>query len=85
MAIMRWFKSLDAEEKKKFESKLSSSKEVLNRLTEIVQQKYDESLTRSEDAGLYERPSWAQFQADQIGLRRAYKEILDLINLDRGN
>ncbi len=48
-------------------------------LGKVVRAKVKESTTSSESKISYELEAWAPFQADQLGYRRALKEVLELL------
>lgn len=81
--IRDWTKHLKTEEdQKKFEASLRSSRFVLERLQEILNEQLaliEAAEVRVED---YDNASWANKQAHRNGQRSTLKTILRLINLD---
>jgi HEAT repeat protein len=80
-AKLAWYKTLSTEDREKFKTQLFGSQEVLDRLIEILQDKYDESLSLSESKDRYGEPNWALEQADHIGQRRVIQNIIELVTL----
>ena len=78
MGISRWSSNLKGSDKKDFESVVQNSSMLLDRLTEILEQRVTELNTTSKAD--YESASWAFKQADRNGQVRAFKEILLLTN-----
>lgn len=73
----------DPEEKQKFETYVSHSKELLERLSVIIERKLS-SLDSSETTlEAYDKPNWQYRQAHKNGYRSCAKSILDLINPDQ--
>lgn len=80
----RWTSHIvDLDEKKRFEAYIKGSRTVLDRLSEIIVD-FELQLEEKEvDSKAYESPAWAFQQADNIGYRRALRQILKIINLDQ--
>lgn len=79
-----WTKHLKTpEEKAKFQQAVLSARPVLERLREII----EETDKASADALLlmssYDSPSWAYKAADNVGYRRALRNLKTLTNLDQ--
>jgi hypothetical protein len=81
--FLDWTKNLtDADEKVKFEANIMSSKTILDRLTQLIDEK-EASLTRTElTPSAFEDANWGYKQAFQNGYRAALNQIKILINLD---
>lgn len=84
--IIAWTKHLkDPDAKASFEKSVWSSKNVLDRLIDILQ----EDLANTEDKQIshktFESPNWAEHQAYMNGYKQANKVIIKLINLDQQN
>jgi hypothetical protein len=79
----KWFSHFKGEkDRKDFEGYIRNSINLLERLTDIVNQKILElECPSTED---YTTASWAFKQADRIGQLRAYREILKLTDLKKG-
>lgn len=77
-----WFKHLKTkEEQEKFKEVVNSSTLILDRLREIVYNRYKNGNSISIDD--YDSPSWAYKQADRLGEQRAYEFILSLLNIEQ--
>jgi hypothetical protein len=81
-----WTKHLHEEEEKiKFQKRVQSAKEVLDRLKDLVNE-YERGLDRSEmSAKSYDTPNWEFKQAHKNGYREALNNIKTLIDLDQQN
>jgi hypothetical protein len=81
---VRWTSHLkDPEKRKDFEQYIRNSTTILERLTEIINNKIDALDCPAYDSD-YEDSAWAYKQADRNGQLRAYLEILKLTNLSTG-
>lgn len=80
----RWTSHIhDPDEKARFSQYIKGSKTVLERLSEIIVE-FELRLEDQEiDTNSYDSPAWAYRQADNIGYRRALRQILKIINLDQ--
>lgn len=73
----------DPEKKQEFEKYVSHSKELLERLTNIVNKKLA-SLDNSETSlEAYDKPNWQYRQAHKNGYRSCAKQILELVDPDQ--
>jgi hypothetical protein len=70
-----WFMDLPKDQQEDFKKQVSSSKDVLEKLENILKTKIKE-VTLSED---YDNPSWAYKQADRNGYNRALTEVLNIL------
>ena len=70
-----WFMDLPKDQQDGFKRQVSSAKDVLEKLEEIVKTKMKE-VVLSED---YDNPSWAYKQADRNGSNRALTEVLNIL------
>jgi hypothetical protein len=70
-----WFMDLPKDQQEDFKKQVSSSKDVLEKLENILKTKIKE-ITLSED---YDNPSWAYKQADRNGYNRALTEVLNIL------
>lgn len=57
-----------------------ATKAVRRLLSEYLDIKIERSRQKSESPEKYGLPAWSEYQADQVGYRRALKEIIDLLN-----
>lgn len=70
-----WFMDLPKDQQEDFKRQVSSAKDVLEKLEEILKNKLKE-VVLSED---YDNPSWAYKQADRNGYNRALTEVLNIL------
>lgn len=70
-----WFMDLPKDQQDGFKRQVTSAKDVLEKLEEIVKTKMKE-VVLSED---YDSPSWAYKQADRNGYNRALTEVLNIL------
>lgn len=70
-----WFTDLPKDQQEGFKRQVTSAKDVLQKLEEIVKNKMKE-VVLSDD---YENPSWAYKQADRNGYNRALTEVLNIL------
>lgn len=79
-----WTKHLKTpEEKEKWAKTVFASKEVLDYLNKLLEEK-EKYLDRSEmDIAVYDTPSWAYRQAHKNGNRESLHYLRKLINLDQ--
>jgi hypothetical protein len=70
-----WFMDLPKDQQDGFKRQITSAKDVLEKLEEIVKSKMKE-VVLSED---YDNPSWAYKQADRNGYNRALTEVLNIL------
>ena len=81
---IEWTKHLnDPENKSKFQKSILASKDVLDRLKQILEEK-EQALDRSEtDIATYNTPNWAERQAHKNGNRESIHFLKKLIDLDQ--
>jgi len=72
-----WFMDLPKDQQEDFKKQVSSSKDVLEKLENILKTKIKE-ITLSED---YDNPSWGYKHADRNGYNRALTEVLNILKL----
>lgn len=79
-----WTKNLKTEEEKdNFNNQLLGARPVLERLTELLNEKEVE-LDRSERSlKAYDNPNWAYLQAHKNGCASMLQSVKELINLDQ--
>lgn len=80
----RWTAHLKTEEEKEnFRNKVLSSKEVLDRLKDMIDEDVNQ-LDRSEmDQRVYSIPSWDYLQSHKNGNRQAYAATRQMVDLDQ--
>lgn len=82
--ISAWTDHLkDPEEKERFKKHILSSKAVLERLQEILNQIEDDYDRTELNSKIYDLPNWDYRQADMNGGRRMKRTISRIINLDQ--
>lgn len=83
--ISAWTNHLETEEEKqKFREYVKSSKLLLNRLKDILQEQEASFDSIESSPKQFESPNWAYKQAYRNGQRSAVRSIITLIDLDRG-
>lgn len=75
----QWLQGVHQAEHLKYKERVLSSKEVLDKLIEILYNKVQAQSSSSDND--YESPSWAYKQADKVGYTRALKEVIELCNV----
>jgi hypothetical protein len=77
----RWYSSRPKAEHDEIKNIVVNSQKVLDILKEICYTTIQDGvMTKDED---YECPSWSHKQADRNGYLRAYRELLQLVTLDK--
>lgn len=77
----RWTSHLkEKKQKEEFKQNVVDAKRVLERLQNILEQDIEQSIIRCEKVDNYEMARWEMFQADQMGYRRALRDITQLIS-----
>lgn len=72
-----WFTHLPKDQQEDFKKQVRSSRDVLERLIQILKDKTTEVVLSTD----YDNPSWAYKQADRNGYDRALTEVINLINM----
>jgi len=70
-----WFMDLPKDEQEGFKRQISSSKDVLEKLEKIINDKIKDVVLVDD----YDNPSWAYKQADRNGYNRALTEVLNIL------
>ena len=70
-----WFMDLPKDEQEDFKRQVKSSKDVLEKLEKIINDKTKEIVLATD----YDNPSWAYKQADRNGYNRALSEVLNIL------
>lgn len=78
---LRWIKGLDDQQRADIKPQLLASKNILDRLSLLIQDDIESCIKAQEARDSYDSPSWAMYQADTIGEIRAYKKILRLLDM----
>lgn len=74
-----WTNGLTEQQEKEVRSEYAHSPVLRERLSKILRDKVDVSDTAAQAKVNYEKPSWAYYQADANGYKRAINEIISLI------
>lgn len=79
-----WTKNLKTEEERQnFQNQVIGARPVLQRLSDLLEEK-EKELDRSERSQkAYENPNWAYLQAHRNGCAGMLQSIKELINLDQ--
>jgi len=72
-----WFINLPKDQQEGFKKQVLSSKDVLERLRQILEDKQTEVVLSTD----YDNPSWAYKQADRNGYDRALTEVINLVTM----
>ena len=70
-----WFMDLPKDEQEGFKKQINSSKDVLEKLEKIINDKIKDVVLADD----YDNPSWAYKQADRNGYNRALTEVLNIL------
>lgn len=82
--ITAWTKNIRSdEEKERFQNTLLGSKEVFNRLIDLLDEKEKELDRSNKNLNDYDSPNWAYRQAHKNGYSSALSFIKTLIDLDQ--
>ncbi len=57
-----------------------ASREIRKILRKVAEDKIETATIASERKGRYELPCWAEYQADEVGYRRALREMVALLD-----
>jgi hypothetical protein len=77
----QWLDGLNSEQRELFEQKVIKAKPVLDKLAVLCKKQIRASETARHSLSTYESPAWSERQADSIGYRRAYEEMITLLTL----
>lgn len=81
---IQWTSHLkDEDEKKRFESRVQASRPVLERLSELIDERERAINTIETGVEVYKQPGWEGAFAHYNGERASLKYIKNLINLDQ--
>ena len=78
----KWTKGKSAKEADDLKRALAGSTEALDRLSEILQELLDDSITQMANRQNYDSPAFSEKMADRLGEQRALRRVLDLINFE---
>lgn len=74
-----WSRGLTDEQKKELKQQIKESKLVLTRLSEVLQNKLDQSIIASAKSTAFDMPAWSERQAYQLGAQEQLRSIINLI------
>lgn len=74
---------LSEEDQVKRQQLLYACREALDVYREVLEARVKKAYEELTSKRLYDTPNWAYVQADLAGLTRAYREVIDLLTLDR--
>jgi hypothetical protein len=81
---LEWTKHLKTDkERKEFEDLLTRNTMIFGRLREIYNNKIKQLDTKDFSEKDFEEANWSDKQANRIGQRKAYHEMLDLIDFTK--
>lgn len=81
-----WTKHLsDATKADNFKKTVQSSKPVLDRAVEILNEEENQLVLEELNHSNYYIPGWDHRQAHINGMRTGYRKAIQLLNLDQGN
>lgn len=79
-----WLKHLKSEDdRKKFVNSLMGSRDILDRLTDLVEEREATIHRSSIDRTTFDNPNWAYTEAYRLGQLAAYSNIKNLTNLKK--
>jgi len=82
MINVQWYKGCKTPQAKKDRKEMVfSAKPTLTLLKELLVKRVKEIDTNALTKAGYDTPAWAYLQADTIGSKRAYLEVLSLLDL----
>jgi len=77
---LQWTKGVSGEAKDQLELAVRHSTVALGRFKKMLEEKLVGLESQETKSDAYENPSWAYFQADLNGSKRAYKEMIALLS-----
>ena len=77
-----WIKGVDKELSIDITQNFKESLVMRRRLSQLLEEKIDVSLSSTRSKVSYETPNWALLQADAVGYQRALQEVISLISSD---
>lgn len=80
---MELLAGLTPEDQEKRKAMLRSCHEALDVYKEVLQARLEKVYEEVTGKKLFDNPNWAYLQAESTGLARAYREMIDLLTLDR--
>lgn len=80
---MELLAGLSVEDQEKRKQLLHACHEALDVYKEVLEARLKKTYEEIASKKLYDNPNWVYLQADLVGLARAYKEVIELLTLDR--
>ncbi len=74
-------KQFDKDKHEEITSRFLENEDLINAVKTAINEKISDSFSRMTATSSYNNPSWAYYQADQLGYQRALKELIDLISI----
>ena len=71
------------EDRDRYKEYLVNNKELLDRVVDVLKNKIQVSINDMRSVSSYDKPSWPQYQADQLGYQRALAEMVSILTLDQ--
>lgn len=69
------------EERDKEKEYIVHNKRLLDKIAGVMNDKLNSSVSKMRGECSYDKPSWPQYQADQLGYQRALAEMLAIVSL----
>ena len=79
--LKAWTANLPSQEADELVKLLGEASRVRERLTSILDQRIEGSVSEQLKKSAYDCPNWAYAQADAIGYQRALREVIELLAL----
>lgn len=77
-----WTKGVEKELSIDITQNFKESLVMRRRLSQLLEEKIDVSLSSTRSKASYDTPNWALLQADAVGYQRALQEVISLISSD---
>ena len=78
-SLSRLVKQVDRKQTEEYYN-CEACREIRKLLCKVAEDKIETAAIASERKGKYELPCWAEYQADEIGYRRALREMIAILN-----
>ena len=76
----KWVSNLtDPVQIKEFQQRLLENKDLFQRLFELIEAEHKENRRTRISKDSYEKPAWAEYQADSNGFERALSKVQDYL------
>lgn len=76
---LTWVKGLEKDSAKQIENAFGASSLLRQRMEVVLKEKYESADTLGISKDSYGSPNWGLLKADEVGYKRALKEIIKLI------